>query len=513
MTAPLIAIVGRPNVGKSTLYNRLVGGRPALVHDTPGLTRDRRYGRFEYFGRELRVVDTGGLDPEAEKDVIGAGIHRQARAALEEADMVLFVVDATAGITPLDHEVAAMLRKLDKPLLVCANKVDHPKRESLTGEIFALGLGEVYPVSAVHGRGIDDVLDAVVERLGLPAPVPEKDEDDEDTVYEDEEGDESGQPEDAGDGEDEDEADYDEDGDSFAEDEGEEEGPATWADFGAERGPLRVALVGKPNAGKSSLMNRLVGSERSLVHHEPGTTMDPVDTPFELGGRSYVLVDTAGIRRRARVDAEIEKLAVSMALGQIERADVVVLVIDATEGLSEQDARLAGIVEEHGRALVVALNKVDMLPGAGAGRTIVRQAQEALHFMSYAPIALISALRGDGVAELMATVDRVAEQHAQRVSTAELNRFFAEVCETHPPQLHHGREVRIHYLTQGGVRPPTFLLWANRPTGVAPSYKRFLVNQLRERYGFEGTPVRLVVKAKTQRKKRGRSGRKRRAKA
>jgi GTP-binding protein len=512
MTAPLIAIVGRPNVGKSTLYNRLVGGRPALVHDTPGLTRDRRYGRFEYFGRELRVVDTGGLDPEAEKDVIGAGIHRQARAALEEADIVLFVVDATAGITPLDHEVAAMLRRLDKPLLVCANKVDHAKREALTGEIFALGLGEVYPVSAVHGRGIDDVLDAVIERLGLPPPVPQTD-DDEDEVYEDEEAEEPGPDDDAPGDDDEYGEDGDGDRDEFAAGEGDEEGPATWADFGAERGPLRVALVGKPNAGKSSLMNRLVGSERSLVHHVPGTTTDPVDTPFELGGTSYVLVDTAGIRRRARVEAEIEKLAVSMALSQIERAEVVVLVSDATEGLSEQDARLAGIVEEHGRALVVALNKVDMLPGAGAGRAIVRQAEEALHFMSYAPIVMISALRGDGVAELMTTVDRVAAQHAQRVSTAELNRFFAEVCETHPPQLHHGREVRIHYLTQGGVRPPTFLLWANRPMGVAPSYRRFLVNQLRARYGFEGTPVRLVVKAKQQRRKRGRSGRKRRAKA
>jgi GTPase len=503
MTEPLIAIVGRPNVGKSTLYNRLVGGRPALVHDTPGLTRDRRYGRFEYFGRELRVVDTGGLDPEAEKDVIGAGIHRQARAALEEADLVLFVVDATAGITPLDHEVATMLRKLDKPLLVCANKVDHTKHEPLTGELFALGLGEVYPVSAVHGRGIDEVLDAVVERLGLPPPVPENDED-EDMVYEEESADESGPDEDEGEGEgDEGEEGEGEEGEG---EEGEEE-PATWADVNAERGPLRVALVGKPNAGKSSLMNRLVGSERSLVHHAPGTTTDPVDTPFELGGTPYVLVDTAGIRRRARVEADVEKLAVFMALSQIERADVVVLVIDATEGLSEQDARLAGIVEENGRALVVALNKVDMLPGAGAGRTIVRQAQEALHFMPYAPIALISAMRGDGVAELMSTVDRVAGQHAQRISTAELNRFFAEVCETHPPQLHHGREVRIHYLTQGGVRPPTFLLWANRPMGVAPSYRRFLINQLRARYGFEGTPVRLVIKSKQQRRKRGRSGR------
>jgi GTP-binding protein len=492
MTAPLIAIVGRPNVGKSTLFNRLVGGRPALVHDTPGLTRDRRYGELEYFGRTLRVVDTGGLDPEAEKDVIGAGIHRQARAALEEADAVLFVVDATAGITPLDHEVAAMLRKLDKPLFLCANKVDHPKREVLTGEIYALGLGEVHPISAVHGRGIDDLLDAVIERLGLPAPVPEVEDEDEDEAYEDAE-----------------DEDADEEGEG-----GEGEGDEGLAGHTVEEEhrPLRVALVGKPNAGKSSLMNRLVGSERSLVHHAPGTTTDPVDTPFEFGGTSYVLVDTAGIRRRARVEAEIEKLAVFMALSQIERADVVVLVVDASEGLSEQDARIAGIVEEHGRALVVALNKVDLLPGAGAGRTVTRQAEEALHFMPYAPLAMISAMRGDGVAELMATVDRVAAQHAQRVSTAELNRFFAEVCETHPPPLHHGREVRIHYLTQGGVRPPTFLLWANRPEGVAPSYRRFLINQLRARYGFAGTPVRLVIKVKQRRRLRGRSGRKRRMK-
>jgi GTP-binding protein len=479
MTAPLIAIVGRPNVGKSTLFNRLVGGRPALVHDTPGLTRDRRYGNLEYFGREMRVVDTGGLDPEAEKDVIGAGIHRQARAALEESDLVLFVVDATAGLTPLDYEVATMLRKLDKPVFLCANKVDHTKHESLTGELYALGLPDIFPISAVHGRGIDDLLDAVVTRLGLPAPVPEPEEEE---PFEDEEtspGDEEG--------------------------EAEEDAPRAYVAAEPEEArPLRVAFVGKPNAGKSSLMNRLAGSERSLVHHEPGTTTDPVDTPFEFGGKSYVLVDTAGIRRRARVEADVEKLAVFMALSQIERADVVVLVIDASEGLSEQDARLTGIVEENGRALVVALNKVDLLPGAGAGRAVVKQAEEALHFMSYAPMALISAMRGDGVAELMATVDHVAEQHALRVPTAELNRFFAEVCETHPPPIYQGREVRIHYLTQGRVRPPTFLLWANRPEGVAPSYKRFLINQLRARYRFEGSPVRILVKAKANRNVRGR---------
>ncbi|WP_428264037.1 ribosome biogenesis GTPase Der [Haliangium sp.] len=468
MSEPLVAIVGRPNVGKSTLYNRLVGGRPALVHDTPGLTRDRRYGHFEYAGHRLRVVDTGGLDPEAESEVIGAGIHRQAHAALAEADAVLFVVDARAGITPLDEEVASLLRKLGKPLLVCANKIDHAKREVLAAELYALGLGDVMPVSAVHGRGVDELLEALVELLGLPPVAP---------VAEDED-------------------DGDDDGDDDA-------------DRAAEA-PLRVAVVGKPNAGKSSLINRLLGRERSLVHDQPGTTMDPVDTPFSYGGRDYVLVDTAGIRRRARIEAETEKIAVSMAIAQIERADVVVLVLDANLGPSEQDARLAGAVEERGRALVIALNKVDLLPGAGAGRELTRSVRDTLHFMPYAPMQLVSALRGDGVTELIDTVDRVAGEHRRRVTTAELNRFFAEVCETHPPPLYRGRNVRVLYLTQGGISPPTFLLWANFADGVAPSYRRYLVNQLRGRYGFEGTPVRLVVKARRRTKLSGGKGRGRR---
>ncbi|ACY16227.1 ribosome biogenesis GTPase Der [Haliangium ochraceum] len=518
MTKPLIAIVGRPNVGKSTLYNRLVGGRPALVHDTPGLTRDRRYGAFSYMGHRLRLVDTGGLDPEAAKEVIGAGIHRQADAALQEANAVLFVLDATAGITPLDHEVASKLRKLDKPLLVCANKVDHAKREVLTAELFALGLGDVYPVSATHGRGVDDMLEALVATLGLPpvAPVEDEPEDDEGeegqgrrrrrrrsaATAEAERAEQAARGEGEGTGE--------EDIDRPSEEEvARARRPVPGVDV-----PLRVAMLGKPNAGKSSLVNRLVGSERSLVHHQPGTTMDPVDTPFEFAGRSYVLVDTAGIRRRARVEAETEKIAVSMAISQIERADIVVLVIDGKLGPSEQDARLAGLVEDSGRGLVVAVNKVDLLSGVGAGSKVKSALSDTLHFLSYAPMVLVSALRGDGVADLLSTVDRVALEHAKRVPTAELNRFFAEVCETHPPPLYQRREVRIHYLTQGGVRPPTFLLWANRPDGVAPAYRRYLVNQLRARYGFEGSPVRLVVKAKQRvvlkRRNRGRRPRKKR---
>jgi GTPase len=455
---PLIAIAGRPNVGKSTLFNRLVGGRPAMVHDTPGLTRDRRYGELDYYGRRLRVVDTGGLDPEAEREVIGAGIHRQARAAIDESDLVVFVVDAAAGITALDREAAAILRRTGRPVVVAANKVDHAKREVLAAEAHALGLGEVFAISAVHGRGVDELVEAIIELLALPPPAP------------------------------------------ITEDQADEEGDDD-ADDDPDR-PIRVAFIGKPNAGKSSLVNRLVGAERSLVHDMPGTTTDPVDTPFELGGRRYVLVDTAGIRRKARIDEEVERISVSMALAQIRRADVAVLVLDVAEGAAEQDARLAGIVEETGRALVVALNKVDLLGGVGAGKTAAQKTTDVLHFVPWARTLMISALRGDGVGELMAAVDAAAVQNRRRISTSELNDFFAEVCETHPPPIHRGRPVRVHYLTQAAARPPTFLLFANRREGISESYRRFVLNQLRRRYGFDGTPIRVVIRSKSDPKKK-----------
>ncbi len=475
---PLIAIVGRPNVGKSTLYNRLVGGRPALVHDTPGVTRDRRYGEIDYFGRRFRVVDTGGLDPEAAREVIGAGIHRQAERALAEADAVLFLVDGRAGLTPIDRELAVKLRKLGLPIFCAVNKLDSPKRDDLAGEIYALGLGEVYPISAAHGRGIDELMDAVCAALPAPPAPPEP------------HATRAAEPVDIMDA-------LDEPGEPERED-----------GAGDALGrPLRVALVGKPNAGKSSLLNRLVGAERSLVHDAPGTTTDPVDTPFEIGGRQYILVDTAGIRRRARIDEATEKLSVSLALGQIDRADVVVLVVDATDGPTEQDARLAGIIAESGRAVVIALNKADALSGKHEAAELRQRVRDQLHFLDWAPVHMMSALRGDGVDELLDRADEVAREHARRVSTAELNRFFAEVCETHPPPTHSGRVVTIHYMTQGGVRPPTFLLWANRPKDVQPAYKRYVVNQLRQRYGFEGTPMRVVVKSKVGKVKQGKGRR------
>ena len=439
---PLVAIVGRPNVGKSTLYNRMVGGRPALVHDTPGLTRDRRYGEVEYYGTQLRVVDTGGLDPEAEGDVIGAGIHRQARRAIDESDVIVLVVDGTTGLTPLDHVVAELVRTTGKPVVLAVNKIDSAKRDPLINEFYELGLGEPYPVSAAHGRGADELLEAVVARLPAPAPEPAADED-------------------------------------------------------PDR-PLRVAFVGKPNAGKSSLVNRLVGDERSLVHDVPGTTTDPVDSQIELRGKRYTLVDTAGIRRKAKVDEDIEKISVTMAISQISRADVVVLVVDAAAGPSEQDARLAGMIEEAGRALVIALNKSDLVHGAEAQAALKQLMKDTFHFLTWAPSTMLSAQRGDGVDRLMDQVDRVAAEHVRRIPTAELNRFFAEVCEAVPPPVHHGKSVRISYLTQGGVRPPTFLLFATAP--LQPAYRRFVANQLRDRYGFRGTPLRVFAKVKSREK-------------
>jgi len=492
MTTPLIAIVGRPNVGKSTLFNRLVGGRPALVHDTPGLTRDRRYGECDYFGAMMRVVDTGGLDPEAARDVIGAGIHRQALRAIGEADALVLVVDGRAGLSAIDQGLATQLRATGKPVFLAVNKIDHPTRDELVHDFHALGLGAPYPVSAAHGRGIDPLLEAVAEAVGARRP----------EVPDDDAAASAGSP-DLWDVLSADVAEPDADVD--AADEADATGDAGDAARArraeADARPLRVAFVGRPNAGKSQLTNRLLGEERSLVHHVAGTTTDPVDTAFSIGGRDYVLVDTAGIRRKAKIDADVEKLAVTMALSQIERANIVVLVIDAELGPAEQDARIAGMVEQAGRGLVIALNKSDLVGSDTAKARLRELTRDTFHFLAWAPVVMLSAQRGDGVDRLLDLVDNVAREHKKRVPTAQLNRFFAEVIEEMPPPLHHGRAVRIHYLTQATTRPPTFVLWANTPDGLAPSYKRFLANRLRERYGFRGTPIRIAIKARHDRHK------------
>ncbi len=467
MSTPLIAITGRPNVGKSTLFNRLVGGRPALVHDTPGLTRDRRYGDADYFGTALRLVDTGGLDPDAEREVIGAGIHRQAMRAIEESDAVVIVVDGRAGLSSVDHDLANKLRTTGKPIFLVVNKIDHPVNDPLVHDFHALGLGTPYPVSASHGRGIDPLLEAITLAV---APPREAEADDED----------------------------DDKGELFEALDAVDDPEAEITDAPDDK-PLRVAFVGRPNAGKSSLTNRLLGEERSLVHHVAGTTTDPVDSALVLGERQYTLVDTAGIRRKARIDEDVEKLSVVLALSQIARADTVVLVIDAELGPSEQDARISGMVEQAGRALVIALNKSDRIPNDAAREALREAMKDNFHFLPWAPTVMLSAQRGDGVDRLMDLVDQVSGQHRQRIQTSQLNKFFAEVIEETPPPLHNGRAIRIHYITQATIKPPTFVLWANKLEGLAPSYRRFLANKLRARYGFRGTPIRIAVKARKDR--------------
>jgi GTP-binding protein len=472
VTTPLIAITGRPNVGKSTLFNRLVGGRPALVHDTPGLTRDRRYGECDYFGIEMRLVDTGGLDPDAEREVIGAGIHRQALRAIEEADAVVLVVDGRAGLSAVDHDLARKLRVIGKPIFLAVNKIDNPVNDPLVHDFHELGLGQPYAVSAAHGRGIDPLLEAVSAAVSQGAPVekPEDDADEPDDMFE------------------------------VLDDEEEAEAPSGRPVDDPTR-PLRVAFVGRPNAGKSSLTNRLLGEERSLVHHVAGTTTDPVDSELVLGERKYTLIDTAGIRRKAKIDldADVEKISVTMAISQIARAHTVVLVIDAEIGPAEQDARIAGMVEQAGRALVIALNKSDRLPNDAARDNLREQMKDTFHFLPWAPTVMLSAQRGDGVDRLMDLVDQVSAQHRKRIQTAELNRFFGEVIEETPPPLHHGRAIRIYYITQAAIKPPTFVLWANAAEGLSPSYRRFVANRLRQRYGFRGSPLRIAVKSKKDR--------------
>jgi GTP-binding protein len=465
---PLVAVVGRPNVGKSTLFNRIVGGRPAMVEDRPGVTRDRRYAPAEWDGRRFELVDTGGLDPTAELGIITAGIHRQAGRALDEADVIIFVTDGKEGLTSVDREVAQALRKRKQPVLLVVNKIDGPAQEAQAGEMYSLGLGEVHMISANHGRGTGELLDAVLALVPAAPRIesgPDLDAD--------------GQP------------------DFFdALPEADDEAPVV------DTGPaqIRLAFVGRPNAGKSSLVNRILGEERVLVHDQPGTTTDPVDTPFTFDGHDFVLVDTAGMRRKARVDELTEKISVQMALGQLRQADVAALVIDATIGSSDQDAKIAAEIEKHGTAAVVLVNKIDALGSGKLADKKLRELDEKLkddlRFMPWAKIRHVSAQTGAGITQALAAAARAAKEHRRRIGTAELNRFFAEVCETHPPPTYRGKPVRIHYLAQPAARPPTFLLWANKPELVHQAYRRYLASQLRERFGFEGTPVRIITRKK-----------------
>ena len=458
---PLVALVGRPNVGKSSLYNRLVGGRPALVEDIPGVTRDRRYGLADWGPKHFRVVDTGGLDPSA-VGILGA-MRQQTLRALDEADLVVFVVDAKEGITGVDSDVAKVLRQSGRPVLVAANKVDSARAEAAASEAFALGFPDVFPISASHGRGVNDLLDMVVARLPKTARVP-------------------GKPSER------------------AVDRSSRSSESSESSEAPETAPLKLAFIGKPNVGKSSLVNCLLGEERVLVHDQPGTTRDPIDTPFSFGGREYLLVDTAGMRRRRSIDTLTEHVAAKMARDQLDRCDVAALVIDAREGATAEDARLASLIEDSGRCALVVLNKKDLV-GRAAIDAKIESTREQLAFLRYAPVLLTSAVTRAGVTTILAEAAKAFEQASRRISTGELNKLLEQIVSQQPPPSGRGgRHVKLYYATQATSRPPTFFISTNHPPEVGFPYRRFLIKRLREAYGFEGTPIRLVLRAHRQKK-------------
>ena len=439
---PVVSLVGRPNVGKSSLFNRLVGGQPALVEDMPGVTRDRRYGVCDWSGVRFRLTDTGGLDPGA-SGILGA-MRSQTLRAVEEAAVLILVLDVKEGITPVDQEVAQLLRRTGKPVLVAANKVDSATREPSMGEVFRLGFDQVFAVSAAHGRGVGDLLDATVAALGGAAsPVASV---------------EQGDP----------------------------------AEADGESAPIRLAFVGKPNVGKSSLVNRLLGEERVLVHDQPGTTRDPIDTPFTWQGREFVLVDTAGLRRRRAIDTLTEAVSAKMARDQLARADVVALVIDAQSGATAEDAKLASFIEESGRAALIVVNKGDLIRRAEIDKRVAA-VREELGFMAWAPVVVTSAVTGRGAGDILRIAADVFAQWCRRVVTSELNKHFEDIVTRRPPPAGPGgRYVRLYYITQAQTSPPSFFVSANYPAAVGLPYRRYLTNQLRDIYGFEGSPLRLV---------------------
>jgi len=440
---PIVAIVGRPNVGKSTLFNRIIGFRKSIVEDIPGVTRDRIYSDCEWWGVDFTLVDTGGFDPESD-DFYLSMIKEQVKVAIEEAELILFVMDSTTGVMPQDREVMDILRKSAKPVLYVLNKVDHDKHEMREYDFHSLGVDRFYGVSAVQGRNIYELLDAVVEKLPeVPWPA----------------------------------------------DETEEEGD----------GIIRVAMVGKPNVGKSTLINKILGEERLLVSPKPGTTRDSVDSLVEFDGKSYLFVDTAGVRKKARVSVAVERYSVLRTIRTIERSHVIVLMIDSQEGPTHQDARLAELIELKGRASVIVLNKWDLVPDALRDTrgidTIVR---EGLHAIRYSPVLTLSALTGKRVHKLFDLIDAAYANYSHSISTRELNNLLKEAVSATPAPLYNGRPVKFYYISQTRVRPPTMVMFANTERGVPENYRRFIENRLRDKFNLEGTPVRLIIRSKRE---------------
>lgn len=439
MPKPIVAVVGRPNVGKSTLFNRIIRERVAIVEDEPGITRDRLYYDADWNGVEFTLIDTGGLEFD-DADQFTAHVRRQAEIAMEEADVILFVVDARAGVHPTDRDVAALLRKNDKPVLLVANKVEQFDAVKIPYyDFYELGLGEPIPVSASEGMNTGDMLDQLVDLL---PPVEE-----------------------------------------------EEYAPDT----------IKIAVIGRPNVGKSTLVNSILGEERVIVSNVPGTTRDAIDTPIERDGKNYVLIDTAGMRRRKRIDVAAERYSVIRALRAVERSDVVLMVIDAVDGVTDQDKRIVGYAEEKGRAIVLVINKWDLIEKDD--KTILRfneHVRESLGFIRYSPTVYISALTKKRVPRVLELVDYVAEQHNLRIATSNVNQLVREAMQQNPPPTDKGKKLKIFYAMQSGVAPPTFIFFVNNSELMHFSYRRYLENFFRSSYGFEGTPIRFIMRKRDE---------------
>lgn len=431
----LVAIVGRPNVGKSTLFNKLVGKRMSIVDDTPGVTRDRIYGKAEWLDKSFMLVDTGGIEPDT-KDVILAQMRTQAQLAIDSADVIIFVVDIKTGVTASDHEVASMLLKSGKPIVLCVNKCDNVgELPPDIYEFYNLGLGDPIAVSSVHGHGTGDLLDEVFKYM------PETDEDD----YSD---------------------DY-----------------------------TKIAVIGKPNAGKSSLINRIAGEERVIVSDIAGTTRDAIDTIVERDGEKYVLIDTAGIRRKSKVTEQIERYSVLRAYMAIDRADVCVIMIDANEGFTEQDSKVAGYAHEQGKASVIAINKWDSIEKDGKTMDEFRKKLEVdFSFMSYAPMVFISALTGQRVDKLFEQIRYTREQNARRITTGMLNDLLSYATARVQPPSDKGKRLKLYYMTQASTKPPEFVIFCNNKELFHYSYQRYIENQIRESFGLNGTPIKIVIR-------------------
>lgn len=445
MLRPVLAIVGRPNVGKSTLFNRLVGRRRSLVRDVPGVTRDRLYGTVVFERWQATVVDTGGFEPRPSSDLV-AGVRSQVMMAIEDADLIIFVVDGRTGLTALDEEIAAVLRKSRRPVLLAVNKVDVAAQDSALADHYGLGFSPVLAISAEHGRGVAELLEAA--RALVPSVPPET----------------------------------------------------------AAEG-TRVAIIGRPNVGKSSLVNAVLGHERVLVHELPGTTRDAVDSPVTFRDKAYLLIDTAGIRRKGKVSEALEKLAVVMALKSLERCQVAVLLLDASDGVTAQDAHIAGYASEAGRAIVVAVNKWDLVPpGMVQKADVVGQIYDRLTFLEHAPVCFTSAVKHKGLGELFDQVDRVAAEAEKHIQPGELLTVFRQAVERRPASAR-GVALRLHSAQQVAVSPPTFALRVNLPGEIHFSYQRYLVNSLRHAFGFAGSPIRLVFRKSGGKSEARRAGR------